>query len=179
MKRLQIPQNLCTKDFTYTKKFYVHEIAAVDLSKIYLLKNGKKTCKPNNRDLNRDWITVNCKKWFYYNKTPPLILFWSFSGWWFSQFFHHSKTFWKLTLIVKVTNIASTDITFLSKFCTWRVRSSRPEEFFEKGVLNYFTNFTEKHLCHVLFSNKAAGWRPATANTKSGRGAFLWILRNL
>ena len=43
------------KNFTYTKKFYVHEIAAVDLSKIYFLKNAKKTCKPNNRDLNRDW----------------------------------------------------------------------------------------------------------------------------
>ena len=42
----------------YTKKFYVHEIAAVDLSKIYVLKNAKKTCKPNNRDLNRDWKTV-------------------------------------------------------------------------------------------------------------------------
>ena len=39
----------------YTKKFYVHEIAAVDLSKIYFLKNAQKTCKPNNRDLNRDW----------------------------------------------------------------------------------------------------------------------------
>ena len=39
------------------KKFYVHEIAAVNLSKIYFLKNAKKTCEPNNRDLNRDWIT--------------------------------------------------------------------------------------------------------------------------
>ena len=38
------------------EKFYVQEIAAVDLSKIYFLKNTKKTCKPNNRDLNRDWI---------------------------------------------------------------------------------------------------------------------------
>ena len=36
------------------EKFYVHEIAAVDLSKIYFLKNVKKTCKPNNRDLNCD-----------------------------------------------------------------------------------------------------------------------------
>ena len=35
-------------------KFYVHEIATVDLPKIYFLKNAKKTCKPNNRDLNRD-----------------------------------------------------------------------------------------------------------------------------
>ena len=38
------------------EKFYVHEIAAVDLSKMYFLKNAMKTCTPNNRDLNRDWI---------------------------------------------------------------------------------------------------------------------------
>ena len=42
------------KNFTYTKNVYVQEIAAVDLSKIYFLKNEKKTYKPNNRDLNRD-----------------------------------------------------------------------------------------------------------------------------
>ena len=36
------------------KKFYVHEIVAVNLSKLYFLKNSKKTCKPNDRDLNRD-----------------------------------------------------------------------------------------------------------------------------
>ena len=41
-------------------KIYVLEkilrtrICAVNLSKIYFLKNAKKTCKPNNRDLNRD-----------------------------------------------------------------------------------------------------------------------------
>ena len=29
-------------------KFYVHEIAPVDLSKSYFLKNAKKACKPNN-----------------------------------------------------------------------------------------------------------------------------------
>ena len=48
MKRLQIPQKLVYK------KFYIHEIAAINLSKIYFLKNAKKTCKPNNCDLNRD-----------------------------------------------------------------------------------------------------------------------------
>ena len=52
-------KNLSTKNFTYTKKFYVHEIAAVNLSKIFFLKNAKKTCKPNNRDLNRYWIVAN------------------------------------------------------------------------------------------------------------------------
>ena len=51
MKRLQIPQK-----FVY-EKFYVQEIAAVNLSKNYFLKNAKKKCKPNNRDLNREWIT--------------------------------------------------------------------------------------------------------------------------
>ena len=49
------PAKTCVrKKFTYTKKFYVHEIAAVDLSKIYFLENAKKICKPNNRDLNCD-----------------------------------------------------------------------------------------------------------------------------
>ena len=47
-------KNLCTKSFTHTKKFYVQEIAAVNLSNIYFLKNSEKTCKPNNRDLNHD-----------------------------------------------------------------------------------------------------------------------------
>ena len=44
------------------KKFYVHEFAAVNLSKIYFLQNAKETCEPNNRDLNHDWITksLNC-----------------------------------------------------------------------------------------------------------------------
>ena len=37
------------------KKFCGNLIAAVILSKIYFLKNAKKICKPNNRDLNRDW----------------------------------------------------------------------------------------------------------------------------
>ena len=48
MKRLQIPQK------RLYEKFYVHEFAAVNSSKIYFRKNAKKTCKPNNRDLNRD-----------------------------------------------------------------------------------------------------------------------------
>ena len=46
-------ENLCAKNFTLTKKFYVRKIAAVNLSKSYFLKNGKKTCEY----LNRDWIT--------------------------------------------------------------------------------------------------------------------------
>ena len=46
------------------EKFYVNEkilrdeIAGVYLSKIYFLKNTKKACKPNSRDLNYDWIIM-------------------------------------------------------------------------------------------------------------------------
>ena len=47
MKRLQIPQKLVYE------KFCVHVTVAANLSKIYFLKNAKKRCKPNNRDLNR------------------------------------------------------------------------------------------------------------------------------
>ena len=50
MKRLQIPQKLVYE------KFYIHGIAAVNLSKFYFLKHANKTCEPNNRDLNQDWI---------------------------------------------------------------------------------------------------------------------------
>ena len=67
-------KNLCKKNFTYTKNFYVHEITAVNSSKIYILKNAKETCKPNNRDLNRDWIIRKCICIFFFchNKIQPL-----------------------------------------------------------------------------------------------------------
>ena len=50
MKRLKIPKNLVC-EIVVVKNFYVHGITAVNLSKI---KNAKKTCKPNNSNLNRD-----------------------------------------------------------------------------------------------------------------------------
>ena len=37
--------------------------------------------------------------------------------------------------------------------------SSRPEEFYKKGVLRNSTKFTEKRLCQSLFFNKVAGLR--------------------
>ena len=51
MKRLQIPQK------PMDEKCYVHEMAAENLSKMHFLKNSRRTCKPNNRNLNRDWIS--------------------------------------------------------------------------------------------------------------------------
>ena len=51
-------------------KFYVHEIAAVNLSTLHFLKNKKKTCKPNNRDLNRDRI-INSFSFKSAEKTLP------------------------------------------------------------------------------------------------------------
>ena len=64
-------KNLCTKNFPYVKKFYVYEIAAINLSKIDFLKNAKKICKPNNHDLNRDWIS---RKNAFFNNLTKLLL---------------------------------------------------------------------------------------------------------
>ena len=63
MKRLQIPRKIVDEKFYVHEKIYAHEIAAVYLSQIYFLKSAKKTCKLNNRDLNRDWISMKCF-WF-------------------------------------------------------------------------------------------------------------------
>ena len=54
MKRLEIPQKPAYEKNYVPKKFYEHEISAVNLSKIYFLKNLKKTCKPSKRDSNHD-----------------------------------------------------------------------------------------------------------------------------
>ena len=62
MKRSKSRKTLFTKTFTCMKKIYVHEIAAIDLSKIFFLKNAKETCKSNNRDLN-----CNYKKLSFHN----------------------------------------------------------------------------------------------------------------
>ena len=62
MKRLQIPQKILYEKFYRNEKIYVDEIPAVNLSKICFLKNTKKTCKPNNCDLNRDWISNMTEK---------------------------------------------------------------------------------------------------------------------
>ena len=73
--------------------------------------------------------------------------------------------------------------TFLSTLCTWKVKTSRREEFFKKGVLKKSTTFTGKHLHRGLFCNKAVGWRHAISlNTESGRGAsceFWEIFNNI
>ena len=59
MKIYEMLQKLGAKIFTYTKIFYIHEIATINLSKLYFLKNAKKTFEPNNHVLNRNWITDN------------------------------------------------------------------------------------------------------------------------
>ena len=38
------------------EKFYAHDIAAVNLWKIFFQKNAKKICTPSNRGLNSNWI---------------------------------------------------------------------------------------------------------------------------
>ena len=68
-----MPKPCVRKTLRTRKKIFVYEINAVDLSKIYFLKNAKKTFKPNNRDLNRNWkikIIKNSvhKSQFYINR---------------------------------------------------------------------------------------------------------------
>ena len=43
---------MCRKKFMHMNKFYVHKIAAVNLSKVDFLKNAKETSKTNNHNLN-------------------------------------------------------------------------------------------------------------------------------
>ena len=63
--------------------------------------------------------------------------------------------------------------TFLSALCTWRVRSSRLEEFYKEGILKSSTKFTGKHLRRSLFYNKAASWKPTTSlHTESSTAIF-------
>ena len=50
-KKLKIPLKV-VHEVAVVEKFYVHKFAVVNLSKTYFLENGKKTCKPKNRDLN-------------------------------------------------------------------------------------------------------------------------------
>ena len=52
-------------------------------------------------------------------------------------------------------------------------RSSCPEVFCKKGVLNNFAKFTGKHLCQSLFFNKVANLRSASLlKNESDTGVF-------
>ena len=64
IKRLQVQPKLMY-EVAVVKNLYVSETAAVNLSKIYILKNAKKTRKPNKRGLNRDWKTNFTYDTFY------------------------------------------------------------------------------------------------------------------
>ena len=68
---------------------------------------------------------------------------------------------------------------FYLLLCTWRVTSSRPEEFYEKGTVKYSTNSQENICAGVSFAT--AGWRSLATSLKSesGTGAFLWIFWSL
>ena len=48
-----VSDSKCMRDFT-THVMIFGGMNGKLLQKIYFLKNAKKTCKPNNRDLNRD-----------------------------------------------------------------------------------------------------------------------------
>ena len=59
----------------YTRKNYAHEIAAVNLSKIYFPKNAKKTCKPNNGDLKSRLNKLDVEKAYYTMYRPYFLIY--------------------------------------------------------------------------------------------------------
>ena len=59
------------------------------------------------------------------------------------------------------------------------VRSSRSEEFCEKGVHRNFAKFTGKHLCQSLFFNKVADLSLATLLKKVFSCEFCETSKNL
>ena len=59
------------------------------------------------------------------------------------------------------------------------VRSSHPELFCEKSILENFAKLTGKQLCQSLFFNKVADLRQLYSKRGFSTGAFLWILRNI
>ena len=56
MKKLQVSQKLVYGKFNVHEKNLRTRNCRRKFIKIYFLKNAKKTCKPNDRDLNRDCI---------------------------------------------------------------------------------------------------------------------------
>ena len=72
----------------------------------------------------------------------------------------------ELSVQIKIKNHEILIMKYLKK---WQLfinifyfRSSRPDMFCKKGVLENFAKFYGKHLCQSLFFNKVAALRPAT-----------------
>ena len=56
---------------------------------------------------------------------------------------------------------------------------NQPSDVFYKKKCSYLVKFVGRNLCQSLFFNKVASLRPATLLKRdSGKGIFLWILRN-
>ena len=95
-------KNVCTKNFTYTKNFYVQEIAAINLSKLYFLKNAKKTWKPNKRDWMKSkikfWTTaLTCYTWNKYKWENEVFFLILLSEWEFNN-----RNFWALRTLYHI-----------------------------------------------------------------------------
>ena len=61
--------------------------------------------------------------------------------------------------LINVTAHKYLKVVFESHYSYGHFRSSHPEVFCEKGVLENFAKFTVKHLRHSLFLNKVVGLR--------------------
>ena len=78
---------------------------------------------------------------------------------WYQSFSMQILCFRETRQVSKVSVLLS---IFLDKFESLHIRSSRPEVFCKKGVVENFAKFTGKHLRQSLFFNKVAGLSPTT-----------------
>ena len=80
---------------------------------------------------------------------------------------------YKMCLSIMIIVSIKQHLTNISSSIHEKVRNSRPEVFYKKGVLRNFTKFTGKHLCQSLFFNKVAVLRlAALLKRDSGAGVF-------
>ena len=154
-------KNLCTKNFTYMKKFCSHEIAAVSLSKIYFLENARKTFKPNNRDLNRDWMKwklVLLKSCFYQQKLFRICSYRTFSLWKNSG----TQYFLFLLFFFLILNIATSCTNKISSSSesdmTLKALESSHLKFFSVNLMTEISKIITKY-CQI--SSLIAWWEPS------------------
>ena len=79
---------------------------------------------------------------------------------------------YKMCLSIMIIISIKQHLTNISSSIHEKVRNSRPEVFYKKGVLRNFTKFTGKHLCQSLFFNKVAVLRPAALLKRDWRRCF-------
>ena len=120
--------------------------------------------RPNYCEIKLLWTA---KEWFDYNETPrqifslqisEILFFWMVVFKVFSTCKTISKVDIKSQILPELITLWCLYYNIWTRFylilCTWRVRSSRPEEFYQKGALENSTNLQENICAGVSFPIK-------------------------